>query len=112
MNRLQARIQGRDLAKTLLTMAELPHQPQDVLDGFWNQIRTAMPNEKTNEPVITSIAMTEEEAIEYERSLIDFGQYTGHRFSDVPIKYLEWLADKSIKLRRYIQSSRAQRRTD
>lgn len=105
------RIQGRNLAKTLIAMAELAHKPQDVLDGFWDEIRTSDPK-KTEEPEIASGAMTEEEATTFERSLIDFGQYNGQRFADIPMDYLEWLADKSIKLRRYIQSSRAQRRVD
>ena len=110
-SRLESRIQGRELAKTILAMAELTSQPQDVLDGFWDQIRMADPS-KSAESEKTASAMTEGEAREYEVSLIDFGQYNGQRFADIPMDYLEWLADKSIKLRRYIQSSRAQRRVD
>lgn len=107
----ELRIQGRNLAKTLLAMAELAHQPQDVLDGFWDEIRTNNPK-STSEPQSPSSAMTEEQATVFERSLIEFGQYKGQRFKDIPMKYLEWLADKSIQLRRYIQSSRAQRRVE
>lgn len=92
-------------------MAELSHQPQDVLDGFWDEIRTSDPI-KAAEPATVPGAMHEDEATIFERSLIEFGQYKGQRFKNIPMKYLEWLADKSIQLRRYIQSARAQRRVD
>ena len=105
----ELRIQGRNLAKTLLAMAELSHQPQDVLDGFWDEIRTVDPI-TTDKPATSSSAMTDDQATVFERSTIEFGQYKGQRFKDIPMEYLEWLADKSIQLRRYIQSSRAQRR--
>jgi len=113
--RIQERIQGRGIAKTILALAELESQPPNVVEAFWDHFNTEgmlyqMWEDRAAE--LGSSAMTDAEADEFEHTKIDFGKYQGELFCNIPMEYIAWLADKSIKVRRYMQSRRAQRRQD
>ena len=108
--RIQERVKGRALAKTLLSMAELEEQSKDVFDGFWDHMRTVGPI--ANGVEIGAGQMSDEEAIAFEKTSIEFGQYRGDTYGNIPLKYLAWVADSGIQLRRYMQSRRAQSRED
>jgi len=105
--RIEQRATGRKLAKSLLELAALADVSADTAAAFWDEIRTGL--RATHEPV-SATAMTDDEASVFEATLIEFGQYQGLKYGVVDIDYLAWLADKSIKLRRYMQSARAQTR--
>lgn len=112
--RIQERIQGRGLAKTILALAELDSQPPNVVEAFWDHFNTdgMLYQMREDRAELDRSAMTDEQADEFEHTKIDFGKYQGELFCNIPIEYIAWLADKSIGLRRYMQSSRAQRRQD
>jgi hypothetical protein len=53
-------------------------------------------------------AMTDEQSREFGAMVIPFGKYAGSRYDEVPLDYLEWLADQNSKLVRYVRSRRVQ----
>lgn len=60
--RIEERAQGRRLARTLIALAELDSQPQNVIDGLWDKVSEINPNKPT--PVATTgvYPMTDDEA--------------------------------------------------
>ncbi len=59
------------------------------------------------------VPYTEAEAIAFEQEVITFGMHSGKRYADVPLEYLQWLADQSRQnfhcLWRYLKSERVKR---
>jgi hypothetical protein len=104
--RIKHRQQGRGIARALLEMATLDMEPADVQDGFWRELMNLMPQQPN------PVAMTNQEASDFEHTKIEFGKHAGELYLHVPISYLSWIADESIKLRRYMMSARAQRRNE
>jgi len=58
------------------------------------------------------VVMSKDEAEVYERLPITFGRYQGQEIRNVPIDYLCWLADSSIKLQSYLRSSVGEKRKE
>jgi hypothetical protein len=60
-------------------------------------------------------AMTDQESLLYELEKMQFGKYEGQPIGDVPLDYLEWLADASRgtwrKIQSYLMSKRAKIRS-
>ena len=103
--RILLRKAGRDIAEQCIELASLKDLENESVDAFWDEIRKAMPStEKQNS------AMSSDEAEQFEHEKIEFGKHAGELYINVPIEYLCWIADQSIRLRRYCQSERAQRR--
>jgi hypothetical protein len=95
------------MAQTMFGLVSLDNESADTVEAFWDEIKTFLP--KQPEPVVKG-AMTDEEAKAFEATQIEFGQNQGLDYGSVDIDYLAWIADKGIKLRRYMQSARAMRR--
>lgn len=59
------------------------------------------------------IPMTDQEALAFEQDRMEFGKYSGRPVGDVPLDYLEWLADAGRKTWRqihaYLNSPRVKR---
>lgn len=104
------RILGRELAEDILELAQVTKLSGHVESAFWAEIARVMP--QAQRPEADSSAMTDEEAAAFEREVISFGQHAGEQYRTVPAAYLTWLADKSIKLRRYVQTRRFLNRLD
>lgn len=94
----------------MLALAEATTLTGNVADGFWAELADSMP--VTQIPELPTNAMTDEEASAFEREVITFGQHAGEQYRAVPAAYLTWLADKSIKLRRYVQTRRFLNRSE
>ncbi|MBX3422248.1 MAG: DUF3820 family protein [Pirellulaceae bacterium] len=56
--------------------------------------------------------MSDEEAREFEKTGIPFGAHKGKQFKDVPIEYLCWLADSTLKLQSYLRSPIGEKRKE
>ena len=104
LNRLEERVLGRELARDMLAVAESTALTGNFADGFWAEIAEATPASQI--PELPTNAMTDEEAAAFEREVVTFGRHAGEQYRTVPPAYLTWLADKSIKLRRYVQTKR------
>ncbi len=50
--------------------------------------------------------MTDEESKQFGHTLVSFGKHQGCHYDDVPLDYLEWLADRNVEVLRYIKSRR------
>jgi hypothetical protein len=79
-------------------------------ERFWEVVRnhavTFAPMPPS--PPATIEPLSDEAARAFGRQVINFGQYAHQRYDDVPLGYLEWLADRNIQLVRYIRSRRVQ----
>ena len=74
---------------------------------FWECIKETV-DEKL--PIKKLEPMSDKECRSFEDEEMEFGQYAGKLIEDVPLDYLEWLADTETRharqLTRYLQSKR------
>ena len=102
------RIGGREWAEDVL--AELTDASDAFLLGFWRRLKRELPTQE-----IDPSAMTDEEAGEFGKSVVNFGKkYLGWRVHDVPLEHWEWLADANGNIQRYLRNRRivAERESD
>lgn len=59
-------------------------------------------------PPETIAPLSDEAARKFGRIVLSFGLHRGKRYDEVPLDYLEWLADSRTDLVRYIRSRRIQ----
>lgn len=52
--------------------------------------------------------MTPVEAFDYASNTMGFGQYANRKVQDVPLDYLEWVADQNLQLQRYLRTIKGQ----
>ena len=87
--------------------------PRSAHRRFWENIAREACQQSgfTLVKEIDSVVMTEEESLEFERTVVSFGEFRGHRVADVPISY--WLAitesSFNVDLRRWMRSPRFRR---
>ena len=113
--RLQQRVAGRKVAQTAieLVMEELTALHGESANAFWEEIRDRfeplfpkrLPSQSREPPRV--VPMLASEVVEFEKEIIDFGQFHGETVGAVmrgEPRYLEWLAgqDFTDKLRRYL----------
>jgi hypothetical protein len=98
----QYRIDGRIWAEEALEGLE--GESPEFAEGFWRAIRRRSPKPSP----IASGAMSDEQAREFGKKHIRFGQHSGDRYDAVPLDYLEWLSDANAELARYLGSRRIQ----
>lgn len=98
------------MRKAAEAVVELIAAEYDDDPRFWQVVRdhalkrAPMPPS----PPATVEPLSDEAARTFGRQVINFGQYAHQRYDDVPIRYLEWLADRNIQLVRYVRSRRVQ----
>ena len=71
--------------------------------GFMNSIKRCFTVRE-----IDPQAMSDEEAREFGRDILGFGQHANETYDDCPLEYLEWLVDQNATLARYLRSRRIQ----
>ena len=98
----QDRIKGREWAEEVMADVR-SHVSDDYQEGFWRRIEKELPRRKEDD---SSKAMTDEQSKAFGRSMVEFGKYIFQRYDDVPLDYLEWLADQNTTLARYLESRR------
>lgn len=58
------------------------------------------------------LTMTTSQAKSFELEQIKFGQHQGIAYRHVPIDYLRWVGDQSVRLQAYLRSDVAEKRND
>jgi hypothetical protein len=96
------RIAGRVWAEEVID--DLAAEPEHYREGFWREVGRHIPR---HDPVKLGL-MSDEQAQEFGRQAIGFGQYADERYDEVPLDYLEWLVDSGAELSRYVGSRRVQ----
>lgn len=89
--KVEARIQGRKAAKSILAqkMLSWPRgMGADFADALCEELRSQLPQHPDAEPTPRE-PLARLAAIE-----IPFGKYAGRRLDDIPPDYLGWLADE------------------
>ena len=108
-------IEAREKAQEVLQLAEeeISKLGSKGKERFWECVREAadkhLPSVKAPEP------MTDKECRRFGDEEMKFGQYVGKRIDEVPLDYLEWLADTELRhsraLTRYLQAQRTRKET-
>jgi hypothetical protein len=113
--RLKSRVEGRKAAKAVLHLAS--EEAMRIANGgadveawkaFWEEIRTDAvehcPLPPVEHKVLLARPLTDEQAREFEKQEVPFGQHARQRVADVPLGYLRWLADQIFidQLRAYL----------
>lgn len=107
---IQRNIAMRQHAQTIIDLAST-EAGQD--QHFWSLIRDhAIQFAPMPQPKDSVRPMDDSEARGFGRRTLGFGVHRDKRYDEVPLEYLEWLADQNLALRRYLASRRVQREAD
>lgn len=110
--RVRQRKRGRELAAELLDLLDTADEDdltsQPLREGLMAGFRAWLDLPEKPEPG----AMTKQEAVAFEGRRIEFGQYEGKTYSEIPIRYLAWLVDQQVALTSYIKSDAGQKRLE
>jgi hypothetical protein len=93
------RIAGREWAEAVLD--DLADHTADFLVGFRRRMLA-----EYRAAEVDRTAMSDDAARRFGDQIITFGVHQGQRYDDVPLEYLEWLADQNAALVRYVRSRR------
>jgi len=99
------RIDGRVFAEEVLRDIEEADFSGAFRVGFWREIRRRVKVEEKTEQSDKTV-MSDIRAKEFGRRMVEFGKFQGKRYDDVPLDYLEWLADQGKELLSYLKSRR------
>lgn len=104
---LEHNIAMREAAEAVV---ELATSDYGYDERFWVNLRNLVLKRAPMPPGLPSTVepLSDEDARAFGHRLLGFGQYRDYRYDDVPLGYLEWLADQNIQLVRYIRSRRVQ----
>jgi hypothetical protein len=107
-NELQSRINGRKYGSEVAgVFVEKMETPNDDRDAFLNGVARAFrewSDSILGQPYSESRVMTNSEANRYETNCIRFGKHLGTPIKDIPLDYLQWLADAQNELCAYLRS--------
>ena len=95
------RIDGRVFAEVVLR--DVRSMSDDFLVGFWREMRRQV---KVKEKESSKTKMSDQKSREFGRRVVEFGKFRSQRYDDVPLDYLEWLADQGAELQLYLESRR------
>ncbi len=97
------RIDGRVFAEEVFRDVEETNFSDDFRMGFWREVRRLS---KVKARQSDKTAMSDERSWEFGCRIVEFGKFRGKRYDDVPLDYLEWLADQGAELQSYLKSRR------
>lgn len=103
------RFRGRGLAQMAVECIENEKEPETIR-AFWYSVIQVMPKEFSSEYVFR--AMSHEEARKFDEKTIDYGKYAGTKIKDLPVRYIEMLADGALEIQAYARSTRFLERQD
>lgn len=104
---IEHNIAMRQLAATVINLAaaEAGRDPR-----FWAAIRDHALKFAPLPPQPAAVRpMDDDDARRFGRKTLCFGIHRDKRYDEVPLDYLEWLADQNLALSRYLASRRVQR---
>ncbi len=101
---VESNIAIRKAAEDVVVLA---HSEGGFDSRFWEIIRDhALRYAPMAEKVQPVRPMSDSEARTFGRTVVNFGVHRDKCYDDVPLDYLEWLADRNIEILRYIRSRR------
>lgn len=101
---VEENIRLRRAAEAIIALAA---EEGGTSERFWSIIRdTALVCAPIPERIEPVRPMGDDEARKFGRSAVNFGVHRDKCYDDVPLEYLEWLADRNIEVLRYIRSRR------
>jgi len=91
-----------------LVQLELEQRGPFFSTGFWRAIANRLPEEyhKQPDPRFKPRVMTDEQACKFEDEVVKFGKYSGQTRRDIPLRYLEFIADSGLNMAAYLRSDR------
>ena len=101
---------GRELAESLaeIVRTETLGLTEKAQDRFWEVLQALLFGKKAGHSTIEP--MTDREARMFGEEEMEFGKYKGKYIDEIPLPYLEWLANEqrinSKKIKRYLESKR------
>jgi hypothetical protein len=109
MEKIKQTIAGREAAEMFI--AEYTEgESEEWLIGF---ARACLKySESVLKMPVDRAAMTSEEAQKYERVVFTYGKHKDKSIGDIPMSYLNWIADTNRALLRYVDSQRGRERTE
>jgi hypothetical protein len=120
-NELTSRIAGRKWGNDLVRLWVEETEPRfndgslADPDAYINGIARAFrewSDSILGQPFSESKVMTKAEAERYESNCIRFGKYLGTPIKDIPLDYLQWLADAQNELCAYLRSEVGRKRQE
>ena len=112
-DRIQRRASGAKHLSDVISLAELSDKSPDFLFGFARAMREFADGVSEVSPVQeTSKAMTDAESRAFEQRACPYRKHQGTPYSDVPIDYLDFVAEGTVPLQRYLGSERAKIRRE
>jgi hypothetical protein len=103
-----ARINGRKFAEELILFIDFDRPPA-YLAGVARSLRS-WSDGILGQPYSEQRVMTQAEAEQYGSRPITFGKHAGLPIKDVPLDYLQWLADAQNELCAYLRSDVGRKR--
>ncbi len=103
-----SRINGRKFGKELLQFIDM-ERSQAYTIGVARALRE-WSDEILGQPYSESRVMSQDDAERYESNCIRFGKYLGTPIKDIPLDYLQWLADSQNELCAYLRSEIGRKR--
>lgn len=101
---VEENIRLRKAAETIIALAT---EEGGTSERFWSIIRdTALVCAPLPEKIEPVRPMSDDDARMFGRSVVSFGVHRDKCYDDVPLEYLEWLADRNTEILRYIRSRR------
>jgi len=97
------RIDGRVFAEEVFRDVEEADFSDAFRVGFWREVRRLS---KVKARQSDKTVMSDNRSREFGRRMGEFGKFRGKRYDDVPLDYLEWLADQGTELLSYLKSRR------
>lgn len=102
---VKARIAGRKEAEAFLALCA--ENGEAFMEGVGAAFKATLPKQPENR-----LAMSDEQAKQFEVTPIRFGRYEGIAHRSVPIEYLTWIADSAVELQSYLRSDRGRSRME
>lgn len=116
INELQSRINGRKYGSELCRVFVEETEPQNVdRDAYFNGVARAFrewSDSILGQPYSEARVMSKADAERYESNCIRFGKYLGTPIKDIPLEYLQWLADAQNELVAYLRSDVGRKRQE
>jgi uncharacterized protein (DUF3820 family) len=115
--RIKCKVAARELAAIYIEMMNNEVSKQTdacVVAAFWDEIRKAVPKKQwVPEPLPPIKPMSDADAKVFGNHIIGWGKWAGTRIDDIPLEYLEWVAEQTFQgsLREYLASRRIKAET-
>lgn len=100
---IKQRIEGRRHAEQMIELVGVNDMAPHVKHGFYMAIVAMAKELYPPREVLSTMSHVEVKA--FEQTVIQFGVHKGKTFGEVPREYLEWVADQTLQIQRYLRNA-------